>query len=325
MTYDDALAAFHETNPEFTDYGTDRLSNHGPMAAHALHALGLESSIGAFTARYLTRLRPYEDDQGAIAFVEDYAAAIEREGWQPVLLRALEELVWGVSAGALHGVIRTTHAVRGLMEASTPIRRRELSHALSYWKARHVRLPGTVGAAPAIPLARFLRNVPLVVDRVDGLIIDRMLRVETLPAFANYLGSARLPASFEETTTLLTTFAAERICETADPRARFAYLHAFTGSSCLRILGALVPAGSLRRDLERSVVQAIAALDAVTRETTPTPWEGRVHSIDELRAHAADCDAPGYDHHIKIIEAVLREHAASPRPVLLRAASCLIS
>lgn len=324
MTLDDSLRVFHGTNPEFTDFGTDKLANHGPMAAHALHALGLHSSIEAFTERYRKRTRPLADDGGAAAHIAEYRESIAAKGWRVALAEALPSLAPGVSAAAFHGLLRVTHAARALAEEETEVRRVELAHGLSLWRARAETLPGDVGARPSVGLAEFLRAVPLVVERIDGLIIDRMLQVRTLPAFAETVATVDLNRSVDDATTALTSFAAERLLGAPSRRAVFAYLHMLTSTSCLRAL-ARIDEDSARL-LVGPAVHAVAALESVTNAPdeaapkAPAAW-----TEDALRAHAADCPHPSHDHHIKLIEAALREHAAAPRDVLLAAATSAVA
>src|SRR5512143_581470 len=125
------------------------LSNHLPMALHALSELGASASrMRQFAGRYLQRfagrgggprastvadwlpLRGQADAYpGLRATFED---ALAREGRDAVLHRVLPALWPGVAAAAFHGVIRTGHAAQAGHDG-------ELAAALAYWAWRRDR------------------------------------------------------------------------------------------------------------------------------------------------------------------------------------------
>ncbi len=152
------------TGPEFEGW----LSNHGPMAADALIRIGCGEEVERWVGGYARRLHQapgprweIEEDEwrevlGDPSRLGDWTALFERllreEPWRDVLVRWWPRLIDGAIASATHGLIRTGHAVRALLETPTAPRRAELAHALGYWAARHQRLPvhpRPVGAADA--------------------------------------------------------------------------------------------------------------------------------------------------------------------------------
>ena len=69
---------------------------------------------------------------------------LDHEHWQVVLAAWWPRLLPGAAAGATHGLIRTAHAVRNLVESADPdpLLVDELGAGLAYWAARHQPLPG---------------------------------------------------------------------------------------------------------------------------------------------------------------------------------------
>ena len=119
-------ANLREHGPEYAD----GLSNHLPMALHALQVMGAsETRMREFYASYARR---FEGQAAPVAGQEavadwrllrgqpdaypalhaSFAEALAREGAVEVLRRSLPELLSGVAAAAFHGAIRTAHAVQ---------------------------------------------------------------------------------------------------------------------------------------------------------------------------------------------------------------------
>ena len=174
---DQALEMLAGCGPEFGGIG---LSNHGPMAAEALSALGREQEVEPWVERYRKRLieRPpkvehidalnWPEVLGEVDRSTDwedfFAAELDSAPWREVLERWVPLLSAGMMAGATHGIIRTGHAVRSLAaDESAPERRVELSRGLAYWAARYQVLPGVPhpGAEPRLPSAA-LPRLPII-------------------------------------------------------------------------------------------------------------------------------------------------------------------
>lgn len=333
---DDALRTLLETDDEFDEPPYEGLSNHGPMAAEALVAMRQADAVPAFLAAYVPRLRPRvagrpiapqartaalgNPTRGA-DWVATFDAMIEAEGPAAVVARELPRLAEGAVAAALHGLIRTGHALRALARRDTPVRRRELAHGLGHWAASHQRLPGRPGARalPGHDVGTLLRTLPPAPgSNRQGLISARVDAVANLPGFAEAIEAVDLEAlSFDDTITAIVDACAQLYLST--PAGRFVYLHGITGTSMLRVIAPwLDDAG--RHALLRGTVHAIAALH-VTHVDDGSRLDAALPAIafDPTTA-ARDAALSRDDHTIKLTEALLREHEVAPRPVLLHVA-----
>nr|MCH9684248.1 hypothetical protein [Deltaproteobacteria bacterium] len=245
---DEAWRSFHSTDLEFRK----GLSNHGPMAAEALVALGHPQRVAEFVARYRARLEPLPSGAPIPAparhaavgdlsrradWIATYHAMIDEEGPQRVARREIPALASGVMAGALHALIRTGHALRALHRRDTPTRRCELAHALGYWAARHQPLPGRLGVRPrpGQDLLASLAAVPTVPTKGGRLIFERVEAVRSSTAFIEAVETADLSATtLDAPVTALVEASAELYL--SSPRGRFVYLHGIPGSSAQRLI-----------------------------------------------------------------------------------------
>ncbi len=125
--------------------------NHAPMACEALAALSLDSLIEDWVERFETSMREavlpvtpnwhgnfdWTDLLGDYRLLPEWTGyfgrAIDEEGWRVVVERWVPRLMPGLAAALFHGVIRTSHAVRGIEVADTRARRAELARALGNW------------------------------------------------------------------------------------------------------------------------------------------------------------------------------------------------
>src|SRR5262245_42888705 len=153
-TIDEVLDILHRTGPDLVGGN----SNHGPMAAETLFALGRPDAVLPWIEGYKSRFQDHpqtrnpisaEDWQASLgdrSRVADWVAFFDRElaeaPWQAVLRVWVPHLAPGLMAAATHGLIRTGHAVRSLVSAETPQRLHELAEGLGYWAARYQVLPG---------------------------------------------------------------------------------------------------------------------------------------------------------------------------------------
>ncbi|MGH7061745.1 MAG: questin oxidase family protein, partial [Stellaceae bacterium] len=131
-------------------------SNHAPMVAETLCALGHPEAALPWIMRYRERMqaRPpvgapirgnWRGTLGRRDRFADWAVffvgELDNAAWPSVLDRWVARLAPGFCAAAAHGVIRVGHAVRGLADRETPSRRRELADALAAWAATWQQLP----------------------------------------------------------------------------------------------------------------------------------------------------------------------------------------
>jgi Questin oxidase-like len=341
-TLERAWKLFHATDPEFGEGAQDGMSNHGPMAVEALVELGHASAVPEFVASYRDRLRPLRsgrvipaelrhaavgDPSRRFDWIATYHHDIEEAGPAAVVAAAVPELAGGTMAAAVHGLIRTAHAVRALRRRDTPTRRCELAHALGYWAARHQSLPGVVGrsAKAGQDVVQTLAKVPRVVEHGPraGLIFQRVHAVRSLAGFVDAVESVDLEAlPFDAALTAIIDAAAHLYLST--PSGRFVYLHAITSTSGVRLIAPWLAAKG-QKTLLAGLFHALAALHATHARSTSTV-HGPVEPIDFDPVDAAARAAASLDDHtIKLMEAVQREQALAPRPVLWHVAQQRLS
>jgi hypothetical protein len=323
---DQALDLFYPCSPEFAG----GLSNHGSMVAEALHALGHDALIAAWTEVYLPRLEdwepgepvPAQDRESALGsgnfadWMATFLPRLEGVPWQPCLREWLPRLLPGFFSAAGHGPIRLAHAVRALEEEDNPTRRRELAAALAYWASSFRTLPGepatapSSGKSPGVLLAE-TRLVPPQ-RRRQGFLVDAVTVLDDEPEFARCMGEADLEqhAPGELIGEICVAAAGLYL---AHPEARIAYIHALTGPAALRRMSGHLDSTQLRRGVGYAL-QATAALHVThgefpaAREEDPA-LRALASYWDELRYRAA-CSLE--EHVIKLTEACWCEDRIRP-------------
>jgi hypothetical protein len=315
------------------------------MAAEALAALGHPALIEGLVDVYAPRVPPLrtgaaippDQREGALGdpsrlpdWVATYDREVEQRPWPELLSAQVDHLLPGLFAGSAHGLLRVAHGVRGLEEADTPARRRELAMGLAYWAGRYQELPGTPSAdaqAGQGVRASFDRvGIVLLEKRRPGLFSDAVRVLEEDADFARVVagfdpGEADLGAQISE------------ICRVsahlylAHPGARIAYVHCLTAPSSLRLFAHRLDPVVARRAVGYAL-QAALALHAVSAsgESEESEMEGETSAetrrlagdIAEIRYRAA-CSLE--EHAIKFAEACLRENASAPDPVFTLAAA----
>src|SRR5208282_6263569 len=199
-TLDDALDAIAPYGIELKNGN----SNHAPMVAEALCAMGRPEAVMPWIARYRERMLP-RPAAGARIRREDWRMALGERGrftdwsaffseelregaWREVLDRWVERLAPGFCAAATHGVIRVGHAARGLAAGQTPYRLRELADALASWAATYQELPGSGRAANGTMTPReaitHVAVVPPARRNYVGNITAALVMLDDLPDFA---------------------------------------------------------------------------------------------------------------------------------------------
>ena len=320
MTYDDALEKLVTLDPQWSAWGSDGLQNHTTMVAHALHVLGLDARIEDTAGNDLRALSPAyasdraEDDpelgDGRVPeWVEHWASAIERDGWKATLKRATRELAPGILAGSLHGWIRAAHAARALDEKETPQRLCELAMGLAVWSSWYEELAEPIAGDP-VAIDALLASIPRGDATIDGLIDARVARAAERDEVRRWAGTIAIAGEPEEVVTALSSAAARALL--GAPKASVSgHLHGLTASSALRPLMPFIDWDALAP----SFVHAFGALVAAHPHGEPATIQT---SVTELRSTVAVVND---DHLIKLIEAALREHAATSDDVYLRAAA----
>jgi hypothetical protein len=335
-TIDEALELLAGSGPEFA-FGPLRLSNHGPMAAEALIALGREEAVIPWVERYKQRLEgppearkaissdEWREALGDISRVGDWSAFFDRElagaPWRDVLDVWARRLAPGLVGAATHGVIRTGHAARSLSAEETPGRLHELAEGLAYWAATYMLLPGapsssTRGLRPSQALPS-VEKLPPEQQRDFGTITSKLKRLDTPASFRSAIDLVDVgddPSAF--LSDLTETFANVYLANAANGQV-IGLIHAVTGPSAVRLLAPHLSAETTALAL-RYAWQAAAGLYVTMAQTATTdaiePPQGDEQDLIERAV------ATGDEHAIKFTEACLREYALHPQPVYLAAA-----
>jgi hypothetical protein len=314
-------------------------SNHAPMVAEALCALGRPEAVMPWIARYRERMLPRpaagdrigrEDWLAALGDRKRFAdwSAFFREElreapWREVLDCWVERLASGFCAAATHGVIRVGHAARGLAAEETPQRLSELADAFASWTTTYQELPahGLTANGTLRPGEAITRVVVVPPDRRNqvGNIAASLAALDDMPEFAPSLGLIDTSGELAPLVAELTeVFARVYLANAHDIRTTIAFIHGVTSPAALgniaRVTSERTARGTLRYawqsgcSLYACYGGATAAIDRV---------DPRDEDADEVTDRAV---AHGDEHVIKFTEACLSRHALGPSPVYLAAA-----
>jgi hypothetical protein len=313
-------------------------SNHAPMVAEALCAMGRPDAVVAWLARYRERMLPrppagaridsakWRDALGERGRFGDWSAffgeELQERPWREVLDHWMERLAPGFCAAATHGVIRVGHAARGLVDSKTPQRLRELADAFASWAATYQELPtngheADGGLTPPEAIAR-VPIVPLDRRAHAGNITASLAMLADLPEFAPAIGlidtGGDLPSLIAELTGV---FARVYLANAHDIRTTIAFIHGVTSPAALGNIAPQVSERTARTAL-RYAWQSGCGLYACFGGGTAVAEgiEPRQEDEDELVDRAI---AHGDEHVIKFTEACLHRHALAPSPVYLAA------
>jgi hypothetical protein len=283
------------------EYG-NQLTNHLPMALHALAQLGADAPrLHQFFERYASRfegrraepatsavndwlpLRGQSDSFGALRAT--FADALQRKSRDAVLRAALPALWPGVAAAAFHGVIRTAHAVQSGQSG-------ELAAALAYWAWRWQPMAAADGGPPLAFDVWYERLIEAgrSVAFEGALISQRMAHAAESD---NYRALAARLQPDDQLPARLWAFAARRYAATRN----FTVLHMVTGARALHVLlpWADDAAGAVREAV-RAVTAAYLAAKVPAHDLPPPV----VHDWPALIQRAVQSDD---DHVIKLVHA----------------------
>jgi hypothetical protein len=329
---DDALEVLSPYGPDLTNGNF----NHAPMVVEALCALGRPEAVFPWIEAYRARLTP-RPPAGAPVDWSRWRAHLGRRGsfadwnrlftaelsdapWRDVLDRWASRLAPGYSAAATHGAIRVGHAARGLAEAETRVRLRELADALASWAASYSELPAArsdrTRLAPRDALAS-LAIVPLA-ERRPGNITATLNRLVEFPAFAPAIDLIAVDGDIDalaaELSKLLTRI---YLANAVDIRTFICFVHGVTGVHALANIPPHVGAATAR-SLARYAWQTGCALytafggGTVFAEQADPGEEDAQILIDRAVAN-------GDEHAIKFTEACFSRHILAPSPFYLAA------
>jgi Questin oxidase-like len=313
-------------------------SNHAPMVAEALCALGRPDAVMPWIARYRERMLPqpptgvrirrgdWRDALGRRSRFADWSAffaeELEEAPWPEVLDRWMDRLAPGFCSAATHGVIRVGHAARSLAAGETPQRLRELADAFASWAATYQELPADDRAVNRVTTPRkAIAQVPIVPPdrrKYAGNITASLAMLGDLPEFASAIGlidtGGQLAPLIAELTELFTRV---YLANARDIRTTIAFIH---GVTSLAALGNIAPQVSERtaRAALRYAWQAGCGLYACFGGATASEdIEPSQEDEDELVNKAI---AHGDEHVIKFTEACLRRNVLTSSPAYLAAA-----
>jgi hypothetical protein len=329
---DESLSRLAATGPEFGG----GLSNHGPMATEAMIRLGRQDDVEPWLDGYLRRLeeppraagtitnqtwREALGDQRRVADWELYLRdQLAGEPWQLVLARWWPRLIPGLAAAATHGIIRTSHAARGLAAAQTSERLAELARGLAYWAATYLELPGTARTQGPLDLDAAIGGLPVAPGPIGWQLITERIRVGLAdePRFPAAVGALRPPADVSaDLLGLGTTFA--RVFLMYGRAQPIAFLHAVTASVAARSVLGLLPAEHARPSYDALWQVAAALYSCYAGDAVPEALPAAAPPAPDVLADRAV--GTGDEHAIKLTEACLRLHSELPDPVLLHAAA----
>ncbi|MCH2185856.1 hypothetical protein MK280_08290 [Myxococcota bacterium] len=316
-------------------------SNHGPMAAEALDALGHAALIPALADVYTPRLGILEAGEvippekrrqalgnGADAdWIATFSHCVEESSWEHILSEWLPDLLPGLFAAAGHGLLRTAHAVRAVRRSESHPRVQEVAHGLGYWASRYQVLPGEPGSAPVLgrsPAAWLESISPLAVEERKGVFFSDSVGVlDGRSDFIEGVASIDLDSHPDLTQiSLLSAVAAGRYLDNPDEKVALA--HGVTLASAIRLLASELHDADLHRAVGFAT-QAVGALVMIRG----APGTGLRSSVDQEIRRLAEEDAEmryvaacsAEEHAIKLCEACLREDAIASDPRLRWAAA----
>jgi hypothetical protein len=307
-------------------------SNHAPMVAEALCAMGHPQAVIPWIARYEERLvprppagEPIRADTWRSAlgqrdrftdWAELFGEELRQASWPEVLDRWAGRLAPGFCAAATHGVIRVGHAVRSLAVTETPWRRRELADALASWAATYRELPSSDREADR-PMAprEAIAKVPVIAPhqrRSLGNITASLAMLDDFPEFAPVIGLIDVSGDIATLLAELTEiFARIFLANAHDGLTTIVFIH---GVTSLAALGSIIPyiSGTTAGSALRFAWQSGCALYACFGTSAMAEDIGRCTQNAETLVDRAV--ANGDEHVIKFTEACLRRDGLAPSP-----------
>ena len=314
----------------------DQLTNHLPMALHALQSLGASAErMRSFYATYVHRFHGLNLPATAIVSAVQLAnwralrgqadaypellacfnGLMAQDGMDTTLRRALPELLPGVAAAAFHGLIRTAHAVEAGHAG-------ELAAALAYWAWRWQPLP-------APPMSRTLLAFEIWAARLmrdahswqsdSSLISARMLEASHSSIYEGVAGSLVPALSLEARIAELAGLAAERYVANSN----FTVLHMITGLRAFRLLLPWLEHTQREDGLQAVLAHNFTAayLAAGLAPSNEPPVVSALSWAQVVMAAIASDD----EHVIKLVHACHEEAAAYGDGSYLRAAALAVT
>jgi hypothetical protein len=316
-------------------------SNHAPMVAEALCALGRPDAVPPWIERYRGRMspRPAQGDRiapgewrGALGrrerfadWARMFAEELDAAPWEAVLDRWVDRLAPGFSAAATHGPIRVGHAVRAVADSDAPARRRELADALAGWAATYRELPASPGAGNGtMQPRRAIAEVPIVPTerRRAGNIVAALSVLDDFPRFAPTIGLIDTSGDIDALVAdLADTFAQVFLANVHNIPTAIAFIHGVTSLAALGNLAPHLEPTTMRRAAGYSW-QAACGLYACYGGVRATAEH--IGPDDDFDTLAERAIANGDEHVIKFTEACLNRNAMAPSPAYPAAVAHLL-
>jgi hypothetical protein len=313
-------------------------SNHAPMVAEALCALGRPEAVMAWVERYRERMLPRAETGDRIRR-EEWRSALGdrrrfadwsvffrdelREGrWRQMLDLWVERLAPGFCAAATHGVIRVGHAARSLAAEETPLRLGELSDAFASWATTYQELParGHAAAGTMKPREAITRITVVPPDRRNqvGNITAALAALDDMPEFAPSLGLIDTRGDLASSISAITeVFTRVYLANAHDIRTTIAFIHAVTSPAALGNIAGQISEPTARVALRygwQSGCALYACFGGETAMADDVDW--REEDEDELVDRAI---GHGDEHVIKFTEACLSRNALGRSPAYFAA------
>jgi hypothetical protein len=326
---DDALELLSPYGPDLANGNF----NHAPMVVEALCALGRPEAVLPWIEACRARLIPRPTAAASVdwsqwrdhlgrrdRFAEWsrlFAAELAEAPWRSVLDRWAMRLAPGYSAAATHGAIRVGHAVRGLADAETRVRLRELADALASWAASYSELPGAAsGNLRDLNPREAIREVYVVPPalRRPGNITSALSRLGEFSEFAPAIDLLGPVSDCEPLVAELSeVFARVFLANALDTRTFIVFVH---GLTAVHALGNMLPQVDVpaARVLPRYAWQAGCGLLACFGSGTVIA-EAIEAGDDDGEALVDQAVANGDEHVIKFTEACIARHKFAPSPV----------
>ena len=312
-------------------------SNHAPMVAEALCAMGRPDAVMPWIARYRERMLP-RSPAGARIRRDDWRTALGRRNcfaewsaffgeeleeapWRRVLDRWVDRLAPGTCGAATHGVIRVGHAVRSLADSETSRRLRELADALASWAATYQELPATGQIANGTMTPRQAISKVATVPparRRPGNIAAALAALDDFPEFAPVIGLIDTGGDIAALLSELTeVFTLAYLANANTALTAIAFIHGVTSSAALGNIAPHIRDATARMAIRYAwqsgcgLYACFGGGTAMAESSAPCAKDA-----DELVDLAV---AHGDEHVIKFTEACLRRHALGPSPAYFAA------
>jgi len=326
---DDALEALAPYGIELKNGN----SNHAPMVAEALCALGRPEAVMPWLDRYRERMLPRPAAVDRIRR-DDWRSSLGRRDrfaeWSAFFGEELQEMPWrqaldrwvgrlapGFAAAATHGVIRVGHAARSLSISETTPRLRELADALASWAATYQELPAGHHAVSGTltPREAITRVAVIPPDRRRSLgnITASLAMLDDFDEFAPAIGLLDTGGEIAPLLSELTeVFARVYLANTHSILTAIVFIHGVTSHAALGNIAPHVSDATAHAALPYAWQTGCGLYACFGGGTAMAEDVGRCEKDDETLIDLAI--ANGDEHVIKFTEACLRRNTVSPSP-----------